>query len=258
VHGIFYVGKGLKRRTTRIDRVCNPHHSRIVAKYGKENIIVRKLACESEQHALDLEVQMISKLREIGVKLTNATGGGEGLSNPPNEVREKITAALLARPPMSAETKAKMSATRLSKFKNSDYKSVYYATTWKKGRVVSDETRAKISATNKLTLSSPEHKERMSRTAKNRTPEHLAKIGLAHKGKVLSDSQKELLAGYARNRSLETRAKLSAAATGKECLPETRAKMSASQKGKPKSPEHIESLKAAWVKRKAKLTEVSL
>ena len=113
IHGIFYVGKGVKSRLSSVIRKHNQHHTRIVNKYGKENIVVRILACESEQHAFDLEVQMIAKLREMGVKLANATDGGEGKSGgiTSEYTRAKIAAAQKNRPPISEETRAKISAT---------------------------------------------------------------------------------------------------------------------------------------------------
>jgi hypothetical protein len=79
-HGIFYVGKGNADRASRISRSSNKYHTRIVNKYGKENIIVRKMACESEKHAFELEKLIISMLRRIGVQLANFTDGGEGAS----------------------------------------------------------------------------------------------------------------------------------------------------------------------------------
>ncbi|MGB4497896.1 MAG: hypothetical protein WBI40_04290 [Methylococcaceae bacterium] len=94
-NSVFYVGKGLKARVNFVHRKTNPYHTRIVSKYGKENITIKKIACESEQHAFDLEIQMIAKLREMGVKLTNLTDGGEGFSGYfiTPEAREKMSVA---------------------------------------------------------------------------------------------------------------------------------------------------------------------
>jgi hypothetical protein len=45
VNSVFYVGKGNKRRCS-LSFERNNYHTNIVKKYGKENIIIRKLPCE--------------------------------------------------------------------------------------------------------------------------------------------------------------------------------------------------------------------
>lgn len=56
----------------------------------------------------------IKASRKIGMDLTNATDGGEGLSNPSPSTREKMSAAKIGRSP-SEETRKKMSRTRQNK-----------------------------------------------------------------------------------------------------------------------------------------------
>jgi hypothetical protein len=77
--GIFYVGKGNGKRAYEIAR-SNKHHSNIVAKYGKEGILVSKIDCSSEDIAFELEKGLIKCLRRMGVNLANRTEGGEGIS----------------------------------------------------------------------------------------------------------------------------------------------------------------------------------
>lgn len=76
---IFYVGKGHGERfrdfTSR-----NLHHQNIVRKHGKDNILIGRLDCSSEQVAFDLEKGLIKCLRRAGVRLVNLTDGGEGTS----------------------------------------------------------------------------------------------------------------------------------------------------------------------------------
>jgi hypothetical protein len=78
--GVFYVGKGIEARCKRIPRTHNIHHSRIIEKYGIKNISVTLIPCASEQHAFELEIEMIASLKKAGVKLANMTEGGEGAS----------------------------------------------------------------------------------------------------------------------------------------------------------------------------------
>jgi hypothetical protein len=117
----FYVGKGREERAKRLDASHhNKHHSRIVHKYGKENISIGFIPCSSEQNAFDLEIGIIKCLRRSGVVLANITSGGEGVSGPKSKEHiEKLAASLRG---------------RVGTFK---------------GRNHSEETRAKISRINK-------------------------------------------------------------------------------------------------------------
>ena len=73
----FYVGKGVRTRHKDFT-YRNIYHKRVVAKYGKENILIGKLDCTSNDIALQLEIGVIKCLKRMGVKLTNLTEGGEG------------------------------------------------------------------------------------------------------------------------------------------------------------------------------------
>lgn len=59
------------------------------------------------------------------------------------------------------------------------------------GRIVSAETRAKQSASKKITHNSPEVQAKLSEMGKSRTPEHRAKIGASHKGKTITQSHRD-------------------------------------------------------------------
>ena len=111
----------------------------------------------------------------------------------------------------SEETKAKMSASRI-------------------GRVHSEEVKAKMSASHKGKVHSEEAKAKMS---KPKSPETRAKMSTAQKGHSVSE---------------ETKAKMS-----KPKNPETKAKMSAAQKGKVFTEEHkarmAESARQRWAKK---------
>lgn len=76
----FYVGKSSTDRHKTIWRKHNKWHTRIVEKYGPENIIVEVTQCQSEANAFELEKIYIKQLRQDGCDLVNVTDGGEGVS----------------------------------------------------------------------------------------------------------------------------------------------------------------------------------
>lgn len=192
--GIFYVGKGTKDRIKSIYRKHNNHHTNIVNKYGAENIIVRSMLCRSEQRALELEVRLITALRNGGVNLANLTNGGEGGSgyNHTEEAKLKIAVAMKGKL-KSDETKIKMIESR-------------------KGRDISDECRKKMAASRKGYTHSDETKAKQSESAKGKrhSDETKAKLSAINIGKTMSD---------------ESRLKMSNAQKGKFVSDETRAKL---------------------------------
>lgn len=221
LHGIFYVGKGNLKRTKEISRKNN-YHSKIISKYGKENIIVRKLPCESEQHAFDLEIQIIAKLREIGIKLTNLNDGGEGLKNPSVETRLKISLGNKGKT-VSEETRIKNSMA--SKLRSKEISKVSIIThtgrknsqetiermktsqrAYRKNNPVSEETRAKMAASAKVRKSPPISEEtrlKMAESAKKR------------ERFLFSDEHKNKLSKATSSRGEEWKKKLSEAAKKK-------------------------------------------
>lgn len=79
--GVFYVGKGTKKRANETNsNRRNPHYNNVVNKYSPSCVQVGLLECSSENIAFTLEVGLIKCLRRMGVKLTNKTDGGEGSS----------------------------------------------------------------------------------------------------------------------------------------------------------------------------------
>lgn len=226
----FYIGKGRGRRAT--DFVArNAHHKNITAKYGIKNILVSKHECSSEEFAFALEVGMIKCFKRMGVTLVNMTDGGEG---PCGAI-------------VSAETRAKMSASR----------------TGKKLPPHSDERRAKNSASKKGKpghLHTPESRAKLIANHKGMTglkhsEESRIKIGLASKGYVHTDEARAKMSAAQQGRiyvapSDEARAKMSAAGKGRAKSESHRAKISAANKGKAKSAEHIAKCKATKAKKR--------
>lgn len=189
----------------------NAWYKNIVKKYGIEKILIGKIDCSSEEIAFELEKGLIKCLRSSGVVLCNLTKGGEGTSGltPSNkgvsmpeeqrrkvsesrkgkclgnahtkghklteEHKEKLRIALrghVARPAgwkMSDEQKAKISKANKGKKLSQEHIEILRAAT--KSRIVSDETRKKMSesAKNYVHVGYPhtlECKERMSRARK--------------------------------------------------------------------------------------------
>ena len=76
---VFYVGKGLRRRAWDFaPSRRTAWHGNIVAKHGRDAIIVREVPCATECEAFALEIAIIACHRLAGAKLVNLTEGGEG------------------------------------------------------------------------------------------------------------------------------------------------------------------------------------
>lgn len=105
---VFYVGKGTISRAKNMIR--NDWHNSIVKKHGKNNIIVKFAACDSEESAFELEEFIIEVLRSEGVVLTNMTNGGEGTSGLActETQKAKLSAAMKGRK-LSLEHRSKIS-----------------------------------------------------------------------------------------------------------------------------------------------------
>src|SRR5690349_5741469 len=121
VSGIFYVGKGNYNRSSSVTR-RNPYHRNIVNKYGKENILVGRIECSTEDIAFELEKGLIKCLKRMNVKLTNMTDGGDGVTgsqSKTDEWRKRHSEIMKGRPsptkgiPKSSEHREKISKTLL-------------------------------------------------------------------------------------------------------------------------------------------------
>ncbi len=165
----FYIGKGFGKRSHEFTSGRTSHHRNIVAKHGRENIIVEVMPCRSEAEAFLREQLAIKALRRAGVKLVNITDGGEGCSGRPvsaetrakiaasnrgkvrtPEMRERVSASKMGKPGIkgvqhmlgkkhSAETRAKMSLAALGNKRGIGNKGGL-------GRKLTDEHRAKLRA----------------------------------------------------------------------------------------------------------------
>lgn len=88
---VFYVGKGSGWRSG-ITQHRNDYWKNVVAKAGGFNVrrIIENI---DEELAFLCEQERIDQLKRIGIKITNLTGGGEGIANPTEETRIKMSKA---------------------------------------------------------------------------------------------------------------------------------------------------------------------
>jgi len=163
----FYVGKGVLRRAKYLGE-RNPYHKAVVTKYGKENILIGKLECSSDDIAFELEKGLIKCLKDSGLKLTNFTDGGEGGVNPIPETRQRLSEAAKKRGVSKACQEAKVKAL--------------------KGKSLSNEHKEKLKKAQTGKIFTEEHRKNISISAKKRGME-AARIGLALKRLNLKENK---------------------------------------------------------------------
>jgi len=125
----FYVGKGTPERSVRTS-YRNPYYKNVVDKHGKKNILKGFIECSSEQIALDLEKGIIKCFKRMGIKLTNMTEGGEGISGHKHTKETKRIIGEASRKTMTGRKASSEARANMSK-----------AAT---GRLHTDETKEKI------------------------------------------------------------------------------------------------------------------
>lgn len=221
----FYVGKGCAYRwASRHTRTA--HWRNIVAKDGgfHNSFIARDL---DEDLAFLVEVEMIDKLRRLGVRLANASNGGEGPSGMKlsDETKKKLSIINVGRK-HSAETRAKMSEARVGK-----------SGLWMRGRTPSAETRLKLSVAGVGRISTAVTKQKLRDN---------------FLGRPLDEATKQKISEALRGRVSPKKGR-----PGKPHSEETRRRMSEAHLGRKPSPESIEKLRESqrvrWAKRKQML-----
>ena len=216
---IRYVGQSqdpqmrLSSHVKNAHRGDNSHRSRWIRKLlevSLEPTLHILQACSSREQASNSERFWISYGYAVGWQLTNMTAGGDGLFNPSDETRAKMSVNNASRRPEVREkiresVRATMTPERRQRF--SEHNPMKKPEVAKKiaaglrGRFVSTETRAKIGANSGM-----------------KRPEVAERVAAFNRGKPLSDEHKAKLsvAGKGKKRSAETRARMSEAAKLRE------------------------------------------
>jgi hypothetical protein len=268
INSIFYVGKGTETRVNYLHRKQNKFHSRVVDKIGKENIKIKRIECDSEQHALDMEILIISILKRLGVQLCNMTDGGEGLSGfrPTAETRNKMS--------ISGKNVQGSEHSRAIKSKNTKISWENEETRIKRTNSIraarkTNESRLKQSIISKKRYENQSERDRQSRISKeiHSSPEYKIKFSeimkkingtnesrqkrseitkLSWKNEEIRKKRLQALS------SIETRAKMSASAKLAR-TPEFRAKQSIMQSTPEAKSKRSAAAKLMWKKRKEKL-----
>ena len=154
---IFYIGKGKgTRHLSYANR--NIYWKNTVAKHG---LVVEKLDIwENESDAFKQEIFLIKFFKNLGYPLVNMTIGGDGLSNPSEEVRAKMSKNnAMKRPEVSAKISIARKGKKLSKEHIEKLSKV------QTGRKLSESTKAKMSARWKNNIPEALH-QKMSDSAK--------------------------------------------------------------------------------------------
>jgi hypothetical protein len=128
-----YVGRAVEdpwyRYTRHLKDETDTYKGRWVRSLRNEGLKPKLVIIEAgvpESKINECECWWIASGKSWGWALTNGTRGGDGLVSPTDEVRARMSAAWVTRPPMSDETRAKLSAAG-------------------RGRVFTEEKRKKIS-----------------------------------------------------------------------------------------------------------------
>jgi group I intron endonuclease len=254
-----YVGQTWSELHERFKGHCSPGSKCIklrnaIQAHGKENFIIELLwEGECTQEQLDeYEVELIGLFDTLDPYGYNLKEGGYGGKHS-LESRQKMSEAL-TNPSPATRMKRSIALT---------------------GRIVSEQTRQRMSDSHKGKINSEETRQKLSIALKGRilTPEHRLKLSESLKGKKLSQFNRERLIELTRNRivTAETRQKMSAARKGRTFTEEhkarlresrrnrvtkhvvsleTRAKQSAALKGRVFTEEHRAKLHEAAQRRK--------
>lgn len=165
-----YVGKGRKGRAyvhlTRKDKHPFTQRLQLMKREGIEPRIEIITAID-EKHAIFLEECLIQVLgrKDLGKgPLLNLTNGGEGLKNPGNETRARMSERAKNR---DLRTRENMAAAQRGKKHTIDHRAKISDAV--KGLPKSKETCDKLSQANKGKIASPETRAKMSEKAKHRS-----------------------------------------------------------------------------------------
>jgi hypothetical protein len=183
----YYVGKGTENRIYSTNRRVKPPKDKSRIIFLKQNL--------TEQEAFIHERYMIGVFGRIDLGtgiLRNLTDGGEGVSNPSEETRRKMSEA---HKNPSEETRRKMSESHT-------------------GKTLSEETRKKLSEAKKN--SSEETRRKYSEAQKGKTRSEETRRKMSEAKKNPSEKTRRKMSEAKKNLSEETRRKISEASKGRK------------------------------------------
>lgn len=234
---IRYVGKTIKKLSERLS--IHLSQSNLIDKSYKNNWIksllnegIKPIITLIEEVDDDIwverEMYWISHYKSNGFNLTNSTDGGEGMNNPTEETRKKLSEASKGeRNPNFGKKRTKEINDKINDVRICIHteETKNKLSKFNKGKIISKETRQKISESNKGRIHTDETKHKMSES---------------NKGKIISQETRQKLSDacsgekngfYGKEHTEETKRLLSISKTGKKLSEETKLKMSNSQKG---------------------------
>lgn len=237
----FYVGKGKGSRINDHGRNRGRHklvNDEIFAIEAAGGRCLRVILHDrlSEEDAYSLERKVIRSIgRSPDGPLVNRNDGGFGGKNPAPEVREKIREARKRQASPSSEHMEKMRKAKRS--------------------TVSQETREALSLANKGKVLSPETRQKISEKAKLRprpTCEEMDRVRSAWDGTFSPEAiEKIRKANLGRKRTEEQKLRMGAWQVGRRNSEESNRKRSAALSGRKKTPEHLAAIRAAKLKKSA-------
>ena len=187
-----------------------------------------ELLCEVDGNGCKEETSWIALFRSVGVKLTNGTDGGEGISGHKHseETRKKLRESHIGHFP-SEETKKKMGIAATGRRHSEETCRKMMGRKWSERtrlkmqqRVCSNETRRKMS---------------IAQTGRKHSEESKQRMQLAHTGRDIPE---------------ETRRKISATLKGREVSQEMRQRISKTLLGRKKSEVTRQRIRDSWQKRR--------
>jgi hypothetical protein len=122
IAGVFYVGKGTRKRAWDTNRRSKLWSERAAEK-GFIVEIVEYWA--KEKNAFDHEMKLIAQFRALGARLVNLTNGGDGIRLVPELIQKR--AATLRATNKLPEVKQRRSETMLLRYKDPEYKAKHTA-----------------------------------------------------------------------------------------------------------------------------------